>query len=309
MNIYECNAINSILSIRTYINTSIILFPTILLFLFSFTLFRTFESVYTTITSSAHVAWTQQAVITMPGPITCTAMSFPIALVMSTKHIFGSCPSFNLKTFERHQLYEIWPYMWSLLLLLCVYNHIHSLPNSSWSKVYLKIDVRMCGSLWPLFLSMKWISSSQCLTSVYDAWLCWGTGTISLPVNTQQFTTMNIECGNSGRLLFAFILACSLRSRTIHLFARLSFCFASWLSDAHFFKNISTHCRGIHSALSSLFNCRKLSKVSKKSAPAISQYRGPFQMYFKLFCPQIMDRCFFSRNSGNYTFFHLLNVL
>jgi len=159
------------------------------------------------ISSCGHLAFTRLAGITLAGLIMCLAISFPVALFISTKNIFRLCPSFNLKAFERQQLYEIWPYMGSIIIRLCVYNPIYSLSNSSCSNVHLKINVRMYGSVGPPFLSLKSISPSQCLTSVYEAWSCLGARTISLPFNTQQITPMNVVFGNSGRLLLAFWLA------------------------------------------------------------------------------------------------------
>ena len=85
MNLYGCNTIISILSIRIYINTSIILLPTILLSLLSSTLFRTFQSVCIMIRGCAHLAVTRLAGITFTGLNTCLAISFPEALCISTK--------------------------------------------------------------------------------------------------------------------------------------------------------------------------------------------------------------------------------
>jgi len=106
-NIYECNTINSIHSIRTYINTSIILWLTILFSLLSSTLFRTFQSLCIMISCCAHLAWTRLAGITFAGSIKCLLILFPVYLLISTKNMFGWCPSFNLKPFEMQQLYQI----------------------------------------------------------------------------------------------------------------------------------------------------------------------------------------------------------
>jgi len=125
-NINGCNTINSILSIRTYINTSIILLPTLLLSLLSFTLFRTFQSRCIMVGSCTHLALTWLAGITFVGLFTCLAISFSGALWILTKNIFGLWPSFNLKAFERQQLYEIWPYMGSIIICPFVYNPIYS---------------------------------------------------------------------------------------------------------------------------------------------------------------------------------------
>jgi len=157
------NIINSILSIRTYINTSIILVPPILLsllFSLSSTLFRTFQSLCIMIRSCSRLALTRLVRITFLGLVTCSAISFPVALIISTTIIFRLCPSFDLKAFERQQLYEIWTYMGSSIICPCVYIPIYSSSNSSCSKVQLNIDVRMYGSFGPPFLSMKSTNSS-----------------------------------------------------------------------------------------------------------------------------------------------------
>src|SRR5882757_546466 len=241
--------------------------------------------------------------------MTCSAISFPVALFISNTNIFKLCPSFNLKALERQQLYEIWRYMGSLIIWPCLYIPIYSSSNSSCSKVHLNIDLRMYGSFGPPFLSMKSTNSSQCLTSVYEAWSCFGARTISLPFDTQLIITVNVVFGNSGRLLLAFLAGCSPKSVAGHLLPRLPFFLASRISLAHFFKNISTHCRRIHSALSKLTNGSQVSNVAKKSATAVSQCRGPSRTCFNWFYPRIMDRCFFSRNPATHTFFHLLNAL
>jgi len=309
MYIYGRNTINFILSIRTYINTSIILLPTILLSLLSSTLFRTFQSLCIMISSCAHLALTRLAGITFVGLITCSAISSSVALLISTKNIFGLCPSFNLKAFESQQLYKIWPYMGSIIICSCVYNPIYSSCNLSCSKGHLNIDVIMYGSFGPPFLSMKSISSSQFLTSVYEAWSCLGARTIAFPFDTQLITTMNVVFGNSGRVLLASLLARLPKSVAGRLFPRLPFFLASRISLAHFFKNISTHRRRIHSALSELSTGRQTLNVSKQSATAISHCRGPSRTCFKRFCARIMDRCFFSKTPATHTFFHLLNAL
>jgi len=149
MNTCGWNIINSILSIRTYINISIILMPTILLLhLFSLcsTLFRTFQSLFIMICSCSRLALTRLVRITFVSLITCSAISFPVAPIISTTNIFTLCPSFNLKAFERQQLYEIWPYMGSLIICWCLYISIYSSSNLSCSKVHLNIDVRMYSS-------------------------------------------------------------------------------------------------------------------------------------------------------------------
>jgi len=77
----------------------------------------------------------------------------------------------------------------------------------------------------------------------------------------------------------------------------------------HFFRNISTHCRRKHWALSKFSKGSQVSTVSKKSATSASQCRGPSLSRFKWFSPAIMGRCSFSRNPATHNFFHWLNKL
>jgi len=89
-NIYGWNTINCILSIWTYINTTIILLPTILLSIVSSTLFRTFHHICIMVSSCAHLVLTLLAGITFPDLITCSAIFFPWVHFLSTKH-FSDC--------------------------------------------------------------------------------------------------------------------------------------------------------------------------------------------------------------------------
>jgi hypothetical protein len=165
------------------------------------------------------------------------------------------------------------------------------------------------GSLGRPFLLMKLISSTQCLTSVYTALSSFGDQTISFPFDTLQITTRNVVFGNCGMLLLAILLTHSPKSVAGHLLPRLSFFLAFLISLAHFFQTISTHSRRIHSALSKLSKRNQVSNFFKESATALSLCRGPFLSYFNWFCPQIMDRCLFSRNPATHPVFHLLNAL
>jgi hypothetical protein len=173
---------------------------------------------------------------------------------ISTKYIFGLCPSFNLEAFERQQLYEIWPYIEFIIVWPLEYNPIFSSSNSSYSKVYLNIDVIIYRSFRQPFLLMKSISLLQCLKSVYEAWSCLGARTIFLRFDTQQITIMNVVYGNSGRLLLIILLVCLPKSVADRLLPHLLFFLTSQISLARFFKNISIHCCQIHSALSKLSN-------------------------------------------------------
>jgi len=306
------NIINSILSIRSYINSSIILVPTILLsllFSLSSTLLRTFQSLCIMISSCSRLALTWVARSTFVGLITCSATSFPVALIISTTNIFTLCPSFNLKAFERQQLYKMWPYMGSSIICPSLNIPIYASSNSSCSKLHLNIDVRMYGSFRPLFLLMKSTNSSQRLTSGYEACSCLGTRTKSLPFNTQWMITMNVIFGNSGRLLFALLPTHSPKSVAGRLLHGLPFILTSQILLAHFFKNITTHCQRVHSVLSKFTNSSHILNVAKTSATAVSQSRGPSQTCFKPLRPWIIDRCFLCWNRTTHSLFHMLNPL
>jgi len=124
MNPCGWNIINCILSIWTYINTSMIFLPTILLsllFSLSSTLFRTFQSLWIIISSCSYLAITWLVGITFVSLITYSAISFPVTLIISPNNLFTFCSSFNLKAFVRQQLHENWPYMGSLIVCSCVF--------------------------------------------------------------------------------------------------------------------------------------------------------------------------------------------
>jgi len=216
---------------------------------------------------------------------------------MSTTNILTLCPSFNLKAFERQQLYKIWPYMGLLIISPCLYIPIFCSSNLSCSNVRYNIDVRMYGSFGPLFLLMKSTNSSQCLPSLYEVWSCLGARTISLPFNNQWIITGNVVFGNSRRLLLTFLPVCSPKSVAGHLLPCLPFFLTSRISLANFFKNTSTYSWQVHSALLKMTNSSKVSNLTTKSATAISEGRGPTWKCFNRFCPRIMDRCYFWRNS------------
>jgi len=191
------------------------------------------------------------------------------------------------------QLYDICSYMGSVTISLFVYNPIYSLSNLSFSKVHRNLKVRVYGSCGCLLLLLISISSSQCLTSAYAAWCWFGDTTISWPFDTQQITMMNAVFLNTGRYLFAFLLVHSPKSVNdrfyprLHIFPRLSN-FACTCLPKHPY-----HCGRICSALSTFSTVNQIWIVSKKSATAVAQCRGPSQSCVNRFCPRIMDRCFF----------------
>jgi len=188
MNIYGWNINNSILSIRTYINTSIILLPIILLSFLSSTLIRTIHSLWMIISSYSHLALTWVAGIAFACLMMCSAISFHVGLLNSTKNILGLCPCCNLKAFDRQQLYDLWPYLGSLIICLRVYNPTYCSFNWFWWKVHLTIDVRMCHSVRPPCVSMKSTAPRTPLyqyTWVGAVWVIEWYGCLSTPSESQ----------------------------------------------------------------------------------------------------------------------------
>jgi len=201
------NIINSIHSIRTYINTTISLFPTYIRIHHAFIFIGSLPGLSIWISSGAQLTGKRLAGITFTSLITCSAISSPEAAFMSTKTSFTSCPSFNLKAFERELLNDIWPYRGSFIIWPSVYNPIYSSSNSSCLKLHLYIAVRQNGSFGLQFCLMNSISSSQCLTAVYKAWSCMLDVWSLLPFGSRRITTMKVVFGNSGRLPLAVMPA------------------------------------------------------------------------------------------------------
>ena len=166
-------------------------------------------------------------------------------------------------------MYEIWPYKASIISYPFVYNRIYSSSNSSCSKVYLNLNIRISGPFGHPFLLMKSISFSQCLTSVYVAWSWFGDRTILLAFNTWHITTMKVVFGSSGRILVIFLLMRSPTSVAGHMLPYLPVFLNSRTSLAHFLKNISTHCRIIDSVLSKLSNGTR-SRMSPQNLQPLS---------------------------------------
>jgi hypothetical protein len=118
--------------------------PTILLsILFSLTstLFQICQSLGIIISCCSHQAVTWLVTSTSVSLITCLAISFPVALFILTKSLLALCPSFKLKALEWQQLYNIWPYMGSLIICPSLYNPIYSSSNlycfkMDWNPMY-----------------------------------------------------------------------------------------------------------------------------------------------------------------------------
>jgi len=303
------NIINSIHSIRTYINTTISLFPTCLLIHHSFIFIGSLPPLSIWISSAVWLTRTRLAGINFTGLIMCSAILFPVAAFISAKNSFRSCPSFNLKAFERELLYEFWRYRWSFINCPSAYNPIYSSSNSSCVKLHLYIAVRQYGSFGQQFCLMKSISAFQCLTSVYEAWSLLVDVWSLVPFGTRRLTTMKVVFGTSGRLPLDYLPGCSPISVGGHMSPRHPFFLASQTLRVHFSKNISTHSHQMHSALSKIFNSSHVLIVSKKRATPVAQSRGPFHNCFWWFCPRIQNRCFLSSHPATHTFIYLLNVL
>jgi len=259
--------------------------------------------------SCTHLALTRLARITFNSLIICLAITFRVALFISTKNIFGFCPSFNLKAFQRQQLYEICPYMGSFIIVQCVYTPTHSAFDLSCSKVRLNIYDPMYSSFRPPFLSMKSIISSLYHDSVYAAWSCLGDIIISLLFDTQWITTSNIVFGNCGGLPVTLLHTGPPKSLAGYLMPHLPCNLAYQISLVHVFENNPTHCHWICSALLKSSNGRQSRSVTEPSATAVSHGIGPSRSCFKWFHPQIKNPCFFSCNQATHSSFHSLNTL
>jgi len=215
----------------------------------------------------------------------CSAISFPAVALICTKYTFKLCPSFNLNTIERKLLYKIWKYGGLFIIYLGAYNTIYFSSNSSCIQLHLYIAVRQFGSFRLQFCSMKSISSSQCLTSVFNAW-SWLLDIQSLLLfNTRWITTVKAVLGYCCRLPQVSLPTCSVKSISGCLMPSVSFFLTSPTSLANGFNIMPTHCRRNHSALLKSSKESEFSKVTKISSTTISQCRGPSHSYFELFCP------------------------
>jgi len=184
MNIYRCSTINSILPIRTDINTSIILLPTIILSVLCCTLFRTFQRRCMIIHSAVHLALPQLSGdynlwynYVLHNFVPCCSLHFDqryfwILSKFQHDRIWKTIVVGSLATTGVHYLCPF------------VYNRISLSSNLSCFKVLSNINVSKYRSFGPLFLLMKSLSSSQCLTSVYETWSRLGARIIYLPFDT-----------------------------------------------------------------------------------------------------------------------------
>lgn len=170
------------------------------------------------------LALTLLAGIILPGLIICSAISLPIALLISPKDSFKLCSSFSVETFGMQLLYESFQYMGSFSICPCVYDSIYSSSDSSCYKVHFKLDIGMYGCFGLPFLTMKSFSFSQYLTSVHNAGSWLGDVTLTLPCDTLQIAITNFEFHISG-LLHPSLLATqspkSVASRMLPLLAFL----------------------------------------------------------------------------------------
>jgi len=156
---------------------------------------------------------------------------------------------------------------------------------------------------------MRLISSSECLTKLYEAW-SWLLHVWSLlQFGTQRITTTKVGFGNSGWLPLALMPVCTAKSVTGHLKLCLLFLLTSRTSLAQFFNHDSIYCCRIHLALSKFSKCSQVSEGSKISGTAVTQCREPSRSCFRWRGLQIIARCSFCKNPGTHRFFHVLKVL
>jgi len=191
-----------------------------------------------------------------------------------------------------------------------VYNPIYSSSNSSYVKLHLYNAVRQYGSIGPQFFFDE-INQLLSVPNIFVRSLELHGGCLVI-VAVRHSTSDNHESciwqlWDVTSRFFAPVRYP--KSVAGPMLPHLPFFLASRTSLAHFFKNISIHCRRMYSALSKFSKGSQVSKFFKKSATAISQYRGPTRNGFNRNGPRIIDWCFISRNPATLTFFHLLNAL
>jgi len=179
----------------------------------------------------------------------CSAISYPVAAFISIKYSSSLCPSFNLKAFERELLYEIWPYGGSFIICPSAYNPIYSSFHSFCVKLHLYNAVRQYESFGQQPLSMKLISSSQGLRSMYEVWSCVLDVWSLLPFGTRWITTTKVVFGHSGWLYLGFWPAGFPKSVAGRLLPRLPFFLASQTPLLHSLEHFSTYCHRIHSVV------------------------------------------------------------
>jgi len=294
---------------RTYISIGITLLPTILLCLPSCTHFRNFQSLCILICSHTHLAITPEAGTTFVGRITSFAISSPVSVFTSIKNPFELCSSFNIIASEWQQLYKIFSDMGAIIPVPFAYNSIHISCKVSSPILYMNIHVWKYGSFRPLFLLIISISSSQCLTTIYEAMCHLGDWIILQHVDSQPIATINVFIRNSGWLGYVILPTHSPKSIAGLLLTCLP-CFLNFqIWHIHIFKTIYKNCTNIDSAILKISDGTQFLNVAKQSATAVSQYRGSSQISCLMFCCLIMYWCFVWKNPATHIFFHLWNAL
>jgi len=146
--IYVWSTINSILAIRTDINTTTILLLTIL---HSSALFTTFQSLFINLNSWVYLALTWLVGITFAGLSMYLAISYPITSLISTK-IYSNCiPITTGKHSKDNSCNRIYPCVGWFTNCPCINSPIHCSSNSSCSKMHLNINVGLYGSFGHLY--------------------------------------------------------------------------------------------------------------------------------------------------------------
>jgi hypothetical protein len=92
---------------------------------------------------------------------------------------------------------------------------------------------------------------------------------------------LKVEFGNSWTLPLAFVHALSLKSVTVRLLPRVPFFLVTRTLLAHVFRNISNHCRRIHSALSMFFYRQPLLESLQKICNRYLPVQGSISLLFQ----------------------------
>jgi len=204
--------------------------------------------------SWVYQALTQLLRITFIGPITCSVISFPLALLISTKLSSYHVPVSTWKHLESNSCmksanmlgHSTFPH---LCIMPYILGAIHLALLRTWTWMFT--CVALCG--FPSF-SMESMSCTQCLTSVNKAWSWLREQMILFLLDSTWITTMKTEYGNFARLPLAFLHFCSPKSVVWCMWPPLPILLPSWISLAHILVHISIHCQQIQSVLWNFFN-------------------------------------------------------
>jgi len=212
MNIDVWNIINSILSIRTYINTSTILLYTILHSLHSSTHFKTIHWPGSIFCSWGHLAYIWLAGMTLASLITCFAMSCTVANPISIKYILKLCSCFNFES-----IWKATAVRDLLRDMVTHYFYVYPLYHTLFVKLVLHSGARrhLCWNVWLCMVSILFHELNlllQCLISLNKLWSNLDDTRLFLPFDTNHITCRIVVFGSIWCLQFAILPAGGARS-------------------------------------------------------------------------------------------------